>query len=119
MYVNVGGVPHNDTNFSVSYKGMSASPDAPLSCNGSGGATIGAVCIVYVWRGVETGPPMDVASTSASTAASNNVDCPSITPTTAGAVVMCTGAFGSTNGATATTTPTTPAGIGKVTFAQV
>lgn len=80
-----------DANFSVNYKIMGASPDLSVTCNGSFSTTFGSVCIAYVWRGENQTTPFDVASTTATGTGANAPDCPSITPVTPGAVVICTG----------------------------
>ena len=80
-----------DTNFSVSWKIMGSSPDTTVSCNGSGSASNGSVCVVHAWRGVDQGTPMDTAVTSASGGNASNPDSPSITPVTSGAIVISAG----------------------------
>ncbi len=80
-----------DANFSINWKIMSSSPDTSVSCNGSGSATLGAVCVVHVWRGVDQGTPMDTAVTSVTGGNASNPNSPSITPTTSGAIVISAG----------------------------
>ncbi len=96
------------TNFSVSYKIMNDTPDTTVSCNGSTAPNGSSVCAALVFRGVNPITPMDVASTTASSLVNTNedADCPSITPVTAGAVVVCTGgAAGASVDSTAVTYP--------------
>jgi 6-phosphogluconolactonase (cycloisomerase 2 family) len=82
----------NDANLSVSWKFMTASPDTSVSCNGSGSGTVSASCIVYVWRGVDPTTPFDVAETVATGINSAIPNPASITPTTAGSMVVIFGA---------------------------
>jgi hypothetical protein len=84
----------NDANLSVNYKFMSASPDTTVSCNPSNSSAIASVCYAMVWRGVDLTTPFDVASTTATGVGAEDVDCPSITPVTAGTVVVCLGSGG-------------------------
>ncbi|MBI2030764.1 hypothetical protein HYT05_04020 [Candidatus Kaiserbacteria bacterium] len=93
-YTELNDLYANDTrdaNFSVNWKLMGVSPDTTVSCNGSGSASNGAVCVVHVWRGADQTTPFDVASTSATATNSAVPNSPSITPTTSGAIVISTG----------------------------
>lgn len=103
----------SDTNFSVSYKVMTASPDTTVSCNPSSGSTISSTCHAVVFRGVNASSPMDVASTTATAVGSEDINCPSITPVTVGAVVVCLG--GAAGSAVPSGTFTWPTGYTQAT----
>lgn len=80
-----------DANFSVNWKIMGSTPDTVVSCNGSGSASNGSVCVVHVWRGVDQGTPMDSTVTSTTGTNASNPNSPSITPVTSGTVVISAG----------------------------
>lgn len=112
-YTEAADLYSNDTrdaNFSVNWKMMSGTPDTSVSCNGSGSSTNGAVCVVQVWRNVNTATPLDVTSTTATGTNSAVPNSPSITPITAGAVIIATGLG---TGASADTSVTAPTGYGN------
>jgi hypothetical protein len=95
-YTEVSDLYANDTrdaNLSVSYKIMGATPDTTVSVNGSGGTAgaNGSVAVVHVWRGVDTVTPMDVSATTATGTNAATIDNASITPVTAGAIVLAAG----------------------------
>jgi len=96
----------NDSNMGGGWKIMSDSPDTSVVVNGSGSANYGSACVVGVWRGVDTTTPLDVTSTTATGTAGNEINNPSITPTTSGAVIVIGGNTGSSSVRTVTTTPT-------------
>ena len=81
----------------VGYKIMGATPDTTLAIGAYGDINTGNALIAYVWRGVDTTTPLDVTPTTAiapnpdSGSRPNN---PSITPATAGAVVIAALGFG-------------------------
>lgn len=109
-YTEVSDLYANDTrdaNMSVSWKIMTASPDTSVNCNGSGTATNGAVCIVHVWRNADPVTPFDVADTEVIGINAAIPNSPSITPVTAGAVVLSAGLG---TGAANDTSVTAPAG---------
>jgi hypothetical protein len=111
-YTEVADLYANDTvdaNFSVSWKLMGASPDTSVSCNGSSDAQAGSACEVHVWRGADQLLPLDVTSTSATGVDSALFDSPSITPVTAGAVVLSLG-LSTSNSASGDTSITAPSG---------
>ena len=95
-----------DTNLSVNYKIMGATPDTQVTVNGSGNTANGAATVVHVWRGVDATTPMDVAATSATGIDVNTPDSPAITPITAGAYVLTVGGGSRNNTAVTMTTPT-------------
>ncbi len=81
-----------DTNFSVSWKRMGATPDTSVDCEGTGGdSSIGTVAIAKVYRGVDTTTAMDVAVATATGTGSAIPNCSSITPVTEGAWVIACG----------------------------
>lgn len=80
-----------DTNLSVAYKVMGATPDTSVTVTGSGSGTYGAATVVHVWRGVDTASPLDVSATTATGINGSEIDSPAITPVTAGAVVLTCG----------------------------
>lgn len=96
-----------DTNLSVSYKIMGASPDTTVSCNPSNSGTRASDCVAMVFRGIDSTTPIDVTTTTASSGNSEDVNCPAITPVTPGAIVLCTG---SAAGASVDATPIAPSG---------
>jgi 6-phosphogluconolactonase (cycloisomerase 2 family) len=109
----------DDINLSVNWKIMSGTPDTTVSCNGSGSASNGAACMVYVWRGVDQSTPLDVTTTTvvpASNIGTSVPNPPSITPVTSGAVVI---AIGGGADAAADTTVTAPAGYSNAKNASV
>ncbi|KKS44342.1 MAG: Fibronectin type III domain protein, partial [Candidatus Azambacteria bacterium GW2011_GWB1_42_17] len=78
-----------DANFSVNWKTMGGTPDTSVSCNGSGSTTLGAVCMVQVWRNADSNTPMDVAVATVTIINGAKPDCDPITPITSGAIVIC------------------------------
>jgi hypothetical protein len=88
-------VDTRSSNQAVSYKVMGGTPDTSVDVKGSGSATAGGATTVQVWRGVDTTTPMDVTATTAQAANSALMDAPSITPVTAGAIVVACGNWAS------------------------
>ena len=87
------------TNMTVGYKVMGATPDTSFEVTSSGISSNNAwaVC-AQVWRGVDTVTPMDVTQvTSDGNNNSGIPNPPSITPVTAGAIIIAMGASGSQN----------------------
>ena len=104
------GNDSKDCNFGVFYKFMGASPDTSVTCNTvsvNGNARVG---LAYCFRGVDTSTPLDVTSTTAVGTNTGNPDNPSITPTTAGSVVLALGCGLMVDDATIVA-PTTPEGF--------
>ena len=79
-----------DANFSVNWKTMGGTPDSSVSCNGSGSTTLGAVCVVQVWRNAASTTPMDVTVVTSTLTNGAKPNCGPITPVTSGAHVICT-----------------------------
>ena len=80
----------NDANMGVGYKIMGTTPDTSVDFT----SATGMGCAVYVWRGVDTTTPLDVAVTTATGINGNLPTPPAITPVTAGAVVICAAGSG-------------------------
>jgi hypothetical protein len=81
-----------DSNHFVYGKKMGASPDTSIVIKGSGDANRGCAAVAYVWRGVDTETPIDVAVTTAQGTGSSTVTPPNITPITPGSVILTCGA---------------------------
>ena len=96
----------SDTDLSVSYRVMPASPDTTVGVTASAGTAYGAIGIVHVYRGVHPTSPMDVTPTTATGTNSSIPDGPSITPATNGATVVVCGAGAYTSADTSVTAPT-------------
>lgn len=79
-----------DAHLFVAYKIMTATPDTSVTITAAGGAIVRGV--VHVWRGVDQTTPLDVASTGATGTDSSLANPPTITPVTAGAIVLAVGA---------------------------
>lgn len=101
-----------DTNFSVSWKIMGLIPDTSVTVKGSGSSSFGAVTTVHVWRrakqyvsGASGYTPMDVTPTNTGGTITGKNDSPSITPSTAGSVVIATGMSVSTSADYSVTCP--------------
>lgn len=109
-YTDLNDLYANDTrdaNLATLWKIMGVTPDSSVECRASTVSTNGSVCIAYAWRGVDQSTPMDVASTSATAIDSAIPDSPSITPVTAGALVV---ALGLGTGVSVDTDVTAPSG---------
>lgn len=86
-----------DVNLGVYIKKMVGSVDATVDVAAIA-AVYGGVLIAEVWRGVDLTTPLDVAVTTATGVDTALANPPSITPTTAGAVIIACGAAGAQNG---------------------
>lgn len=95
-----------DTNLSVSWKRMGATPDTSVDVSPTTNITFGGAVILEVWRGVDTTTAMDVTRTTATGINGGKPNPPSITPTTTDAVVVVCGGAGASDG-TAFTQPGT------------
>ena len=87
-YTEVADLYANDTydaNISVGYKFMGATPDTTIARPAGAGYAL----IAHVWRGVDTSNPMDVTPTTVTGTNTGVPTPPAITPTTAGAIVLC------------------------------
>lgn len=92
------GTSGNDSNMKVAYKVMGGTPDTSVSATASpNNASWTFTIMVHVWRGQDTVTPIDVTTTTATNNADGAPNPPSITPVTAGAVVLAIGACSFTN----------------------
>lgn len=93
-----------DTNLSVSYKRMGATPDTQVTVSATGATADAGAVAIQVWRYVDSSvtSPLDVAVVTAT--AANSVLCnpPAITPVTAGAMIIAGGAGAHAGGTFAT-----------------
>jgi len=81
-----------DTSMDVSWKIMGATPDADVTIPGTTNNAWAEAYAIQVFRGVDTGTPMDVAAVSAGGTGTGRPNPGSITPSTAGAwPVICGG----------------------------
>lgn len=79
------------------YKVMTSTPDTVVTFAITGGNEFSAG-VLQVWRGVDTGTPIDATPTTA-TGSSGMPDCPSITTVTDGALVLAIGFLDDQNAA--------------------
>jgi hypothetical protein len=100
QYNNGGG---DSANLGVFYKFMTASPDTSVTVTTTTNASWAGSISIQVWRGVNSTSPMDVPATTATGTATGRPTPPPITPSTAGAKVVCCGAGACTTGADFTT----------------
>jgi hypothetical protein len=92
-----------DTNLRVAYKILTAA-DANTVFGPTGNNTDAGAAIVHVWRGINTATTLDVAAVPATGTATGRPDPASISPTTAGTIVLVAGGGAAATGATYTTT---------------
>lgn len=84
----------NDINFRTSLKFMGSTPDTSVTLPGSGGSgSNGTAFVIYVFRGVDTSTPLDVAAVQAGGTNTGVADAAAITPTTSGAWIMAVGGY--------------------------
>jgi len=106
-YTEICNLFVSDTNalqFLVKYKVMTSTPDTTVTFGTTGAsAENGMAKAVAVFRGVNA-TPLDVTSTTASSANSVLANPPSITPVTPGAWIVCVGGGGHNQGDGATFT---------------
>jgi VCBS repeat-containing protein len=77
-----------DTNLSVSYKFMGATPDTSVTVTGSASVSYGAATAICVFRGVDQSSPLDVSSTTTVGVNSADANPAAITPVTSGALIL-------------------------------
>lgn len=104
---NLGANDSHDSNLQVSWKFMGSSPDTSVDIRGVPATTNSCAYLVFVFRGVDTTTPFDVTSTSASSNNSGTPNAPAITPSTAGAWILCFGGSAMATGTAPSTTPPT------------
>lgn len=85
------------TNLRIAYKFVAS--DTAVTFGPTGNADDAGAMAVYVFRNVDQTTPLDVSVTSASAFLSSKANPPSITPSTAGAFIVCIGAAGHDGGA--------------------
>ncbi len=84
-----------DANLAVGYKFMGLTPDTTVTLTGgTGDFPNGGAIAIQVWRGVDPYLPLDVVSTTATGIDTVLCNPPSITPITAGAIILAGGAGG-------------------------
>jgi hypothetical protein len=94
---------NSDTNLRVAYKFMGGTPDTDTTFGPTNNAAWSGAMAVYVFRGVDSTTPLDVAAVPATGIDSGIPNPAGITPTTAGAFIAVVGASAHT-GATDTFT---------------
>jgi len=98
IYANDSG----DTNLSLSWKRMGSSPDASVVVTGKASTSNSGIAIVQVYRGVDGATAFDVTATTATGIDSAIPNPTSITPTTAGALIVVAGASTHSRGSAGT-----------------
>lgn len=89
-----------DTNIQTCYKIMTSTPDTAVTIPASGNNADGISYTIQVFRGVDPTTPMDVTATYATGSGTNSNPNPAaITPTTAGAWIVCCGGGAAAAGA--------------------
>lgn len=91
-----------DTNLTVAYKRMTATPDTVVAVSSTANAGDAGAVAIHVWRNVDSLVVLDTVSTTATTTTSVLCNPPSITPVTPGAVIIAGGAGGHNRGASFT-----------------
>jgi hypothetical protein len=110
---NLFGNDSHDTNFQIAYKFMGSTPDTSVDIRAASDTARGVAYTIHVFRGVDPTTPLDVTSTSASGNNTGLPNAPSITPSTAGAWILISGASAMATGTAPSTTP--PTGISNTT----
>lgn len=87
-----------DTNLRVAYKFMGGTPDTATTFGPTGNAADAGAMAVYVFRGVDSSTPLDVAAVPATGINTSRPNPAGITPTTAGAFGVFVGATGHNGG---------------------
>lgn len=95
-----------DTNLGVFWKLMGGTPDTTAEVTGRGDANASVAAVCMVFRGVDTGTPFDVTTTTATALNTMHPDPPSIDLVTAAAWTVATGAGGHFANVTTATLPT-------------
>jgi hypothetical protein len=95
-YLTAGAAVHSndtwDTEFRAFYQVMGSTPDTSLTITRVANAAYGGATVVHVWRGVDATTPLDATGTPASGGNGAGANPPSVTPTTAGSIVIAMGA---------------------------
>jgi hypothetical protein len=79
------------TEFSVSYKIMTTTPDTSFTRSQTGNTQHGGAIAVHVWRNINLTTPLDVTPTTNTRQNTVLVDPPAITPATANTVIIVAG----------------------------
>ena len=87
---NLNSVDTFQSNFLVSVKRMSATPDTSVTIKNQGGSSTSQTTVVYVLRGVHISDTFSVKSTATGLNTSAPTP-PAITPTDSGSVILCIG----------------------------
>lgn len=95
-----GGI---NTNLGVFYDVLTGG-ETSVSFSSSGNGNDALAGAIFVFRGVDTSAPFDVTTTTATGTGTDKPNPPSITPSTAGAWIVCAGGAG-TNGTSPYTNP--------------
>ena len=82
---------------------MTSTPDTTTTFGPTGNNADAGAMAVYVFRGVDSGTPLDVAAVTATGTATGRPNGASITPSTSGAIVVVAGGASAGTGATFTT----------------
>jgi hypothetical protein len=85
----------SDANQKVQYKFMGAVPDTSFTCPETGSGANGLAGTVHAFRNVNLATPLDVTPTTATGIDTDQPNCPSIEPSTAGAVIVACAASAS------------------------
>lgn len=101
--------------FQQFYKKMGATPDTSVAIPGGSASGSSQAVTVYVLRGVHPTTPLDVTPTSATGNNGGNPNPPAITPATAGAWLIITGAMCSDTTVGAPAAFSNPSGMSAVT----
>lgn len=81
-----------DSNLSVSWKKMPATPETSVTVSGTGSSFNAGAVAIHVWRGADATTSFDVAETTATGTGTGRPNPAAITPTTSGAIVIVAGA---------------------------
>jgi len=80
-----------DANVAVAWKIMGPTPDTSVTVFQDGTSSNGHATAIHVWRGAHQTTPFNVTTTTATGTNSDKPDSPTITPTTAGSMVLSVG----------------------------
>lgn len=87
LYANASST---DSNLRVAYKRLTA-VDANVTIGPTQSSNDSGAVAIHVWRGTNATTPIDVTPTTATGTTGGQPNPPSITPVTAGAVIICAG----------------------------
>lgn len=89
-YTTISRPSVDNPGYQVAYKVMGGSPDTTVTVDDEASVGRDEVVMIQVWRGVDTGTPIDATATLAN-GNSGDPDCASITTVTNGALVIAIG----------------------------